>query len=159
MNLLEKLSELKISLPSAAKAAGLYKTILIQDRLAMFSGHLPILDDGSMITGQVGTDLTVEQGAQAARQVGLNIIASLQAEIGDLDRVERVSKLFGMVNAGPSFNQHPLVINGCSHSRYETIEIDILDVRNWSGIPFSILSCPSTPTAWLCPPISKAYCQ
>ena len=70
MNLLEKLSELKISLPSAPKAAGLYKTILIQDRLAMFSGHLPILDDGSMITGQVGTDLTVEQGAQAARQVG-----------------------------------------------------------------------------------------
>jgi len=63
MNLLEKLSELKISLPSAPKAAGLYKTILIQDRLAMFSGHLPILDDGSMITGQVGTDLTVEQGA------------------------------------------------------------------------------------------------
>ena len=114
MNLLEKLSELKISLPAAPKAAGLYKTILIQDRLAMFSGHLPILDDGSMITGQVGTDLTVEQGVQAARQVGLNIIASLQAEIGDLERVERVSKLFGMVNAGPSFNQHPLVINGCS---------------------------------------------
>jgi enamine deaminase RidA (YjgF/YER057c/UK114 family) len=114
MTILEKLSELKIALPNAPKAAGLYKTILIQDRLAMFSGHLPILEDGSMITGKVGTDLTIEEGAFAARQVGLNIMASLQSEIGDLGRVERVCKLLGMVNAGPSFTQHPLVVNGCS---------------------------------------------
>ena len=114
MTILEKLSELKITLPDAPKAAGLYKTVLIEGRLAMFSGHLPILEDGSMMTGKVGVDLTVEEGAFAARQVGLNIMASLQSEIGDLGRVERVCKLLGMVNAGPSFTQHPLVVNGCS---------------------------------------------
>jgi enamine deaminase RidA (YjgF/YER057c/UK114 family) len=114
MTILEKLSELEITLPAAPKAAGLYKTILIEGRLAMFSGHLPILEGGSMITGKVGVDLTVEEGALAARQVGLNIIASLQSELGDLDRVERVCKLLGMVNSESSFTQHPLVVNGCS---------------------------------------------
>lgn len=114
MTILEKLSNLNIDLPSAPLAAGLYKTVLIQDRLLMFSGHLPILKDGSMITGRVGDDLSVEEGWRAARQVGLNIISSLQAELGDLERVDRVTKILGMVNADPSFTQHPQVINGCS---------------------------------------------
>ena len=114
MSIIEKLSELKLKLPSPPQSAGLYKSVLVQDRLALFSGHLPIRDDGTMITGRVGVDLSLDEAIVAARQVGLNILASLQSELGDLDRIERVYKLLGMVNAGSGFTQHPMVINGCS---------------------------------------------
>ena len=114
MSVIEKLSELKLKLPSPPQAAGLYKSVLVQDRLALFSGHLPIRDDGTMITGRVGVNLSLDEAIVAARQVGLNILASLQSELGDLDRIERVYKLLGMVNAGSGFTQHPMVINGCS---------------------------------------------
>ena len=70
--------------------------------------------DGGMITGKVGEDLGVEEGVRAARQVGLNILATVRESLGSLDRVERVIKLLGMVNAVPEFTQHPQVINGCS---------------------------------------------
>ena len=114
MSIIEKLFELKLKLPSPPQAAGLYKSVLVQDRLALFSGHLPIRDDGTMITGRVGVDLSLDEAIVAARQVGLNILASLQSELGDLDRIERVYKLLGMVNAESGFSQHPIVINGCS---------------------------------------------
>jgi len=64
--------------------------------------------------GKVGRDLTLEQGRQAARMTGLSILATLNAELGGLDRIERVIKVFGMVNCAPGFNQTPAVINGCS---------------------------------------------
>jgi len=64
--------------------------------------------------GKVGRDLTLEQGQQAARMTGLSILATLNAELGGLDRIERVIKVFGMVNCAPGFNQTPAVINGCS---------------------------------------------
>jgi enamine deaminase RidA (YjgF/YER057c/UK114 family) len=67
-----------------------------------------------MITGQVGVELSVEEASQAAQMVGLNMLASLRAEIDGLDKIERVYKVLGMVNAGPGFDQHPAVINGCS---------------------------------------------
>ena len=67
-----------------------------------------------MVTGKVGENLSVEEGAEAARQVGLNILATVRESLGSLDRVERVIKLLGMVNAAPDFTGHPQVINGCS---------------------------------------------
>jgi len=70
--------------------------------------------DGSLITGRVGADLTLDQGRDAARQVGLTILATLRARLGSLDRIGRVVKLLGMVNATPQFHDHPKVINGCS---------------------------------------------
>ena len=79
---------------------------------------------GEMITGRVGVDLTVEEGSRAAMQVGLNILSSLRAELGDLDRIERVCKLLGMVNAGPDFTQHPVVINGCSQLFFDLLGED-----------------------------------
>ena len=114
MSIKEKLSDLNIKLPEAPVAAGLYKTVLIHDRMASFSGHLPIRTDGTMVTGTVGTDLSVEEGASASRQVGLNILASLEMALGDLERIERVIKVLGMIQAKPNFIQHPQVINGCS---------------------------------------------
>ena len=114
MRIIDKLSDLNIILPQAPEAAGLYKTVLIHNRVATFSGHLPIRVDGSIITGVVGLDLSMEEGAIAARQVGLNILASFQKALGNLDRIERLSKLLGMVSANTNFIQHPQVINGCS---------------------------------------------
>ena len=70
--------------------------------------------DGSLITGKVGQELSLEQGQQAARQVGLTILATLLANLGTLNKVERVIKVLGMVNATPDFTKHPLVINGFS---------------------------------------------
>ena len=64
--------------------------------------------------GKVGRDLTLEEGQRAARMTCLSILATLNAELGDLDRIERVIKVFGMVNCAPGFNQTPTVINGCS---------------------------------------------
>jgi enamine deaminase RidA (YjgF/YER057c/UK114 family) len=114
MSINEKLSDLRINLPEAPVAAGLYKTVLIHGRMARFSGHLPIRADGTMVTGTVGIDLSVEEGAVAARQVGLNILASLEMALDDLDRIERVIKVLGMVQAKSNFIHHPQVINGCS---------------------------------------------
>ena len=110
----EKLSELAIDLPFPPAAAGLYKPVLVENDLIYFSGHLPIRDDGTMIAGKVGVELTVEDGKAAARQVGLNILASVKQELGTLDRVSSVVKLLGMVNSTNDFTQHPQVINGCS---------------------------------------------
>ena len=124
MALEEKLSELGYKLPPPPQAAGLYKPVLVNDGLASFSGHLPIENDGEMIKGRVGVDLTVEEASLAARQVGLNILSSLRAELGDLDRIERVCKLLGMVNSGPDFTQHPVVINGCSQLFFDLLGED-----------------------------------
>ena len=114
MKPMEKLLELGIELPPAPSAAGLYKPVLIDGDLIYFSGHLPIQIDGSLITGKVGLDLNVEEAKKAARQVGLNILSSVNNSLGSLDRVERVVKLLGLVNAPEDFTEHPQVINGCS---------------------------------------------
>ena len=106
--------QLGLEMPPPPKAAGLYKPLLEKDGLAYFSGHLPVLPDGSMILGRLGESLGVEEGATAARQVGLNVLATVRDVLGSLNRVERVVKLLGMVNATPEFVQHPQVINGCS---------------------------------------------
>ena len=113
MKPMDKLLELGIELPPAPSAAGLYKPVLVDGDMIYFSGHLPIQNDGSLITGKVGLDLNVEEAKKAARQVGLNILSSVNNSLGSLDRVERVVKLLGLVNA-QDFTEHPQVINGCS---------------------------------------------
>ena len=78
------------------------------------SGQGPILDDGTKATGKVGLDVTAEQAYEHARRVGMGLLSVMREALGSLDRVERVVKLLGMVNAAPDFNEHPSVINGCS---------------------------------------------
>lgn len=109
-----RIEELELLLPTPPKAAGLYQPLLIEGGLAYFSGHLPIRMDGSLITGKIGSELTVEEGSAAARQTGLNVLSTVRAVLGSLDRVDRVVKILGMVNAASGFTQHPQVINGCS---------------------------------------------
>ena len=75
------------------------------------SGHGPI-DGDTMIRGKVGGDLSVEQGREAARMTGLSILATMQAELGDLDRIARIVRVLGMVNVASGFDRTPTVIDG-----------------------------------------------
>ena len=82
--------------------------------LVYLSGHGPLRADGTLMTGRVGDDIDEAEGKRQARQVGLALLATLRAELGSLDRVKRVIKVLGMVNAAATFQNHPAVINGCS---------------------------------------------
>ena len=109
-----RILELKLELPPAPKPVGVYKPVVIAGNMAYISGHGPLKADKSVITGRVGADLDLQAGKLAARQVGLASLATVRAQLGSLDRVRRVVKVLGMVNATPDFQEHPAVINGCS---------------------------------------------
>ena len=114
MTIETKLSEMGFELPAPGQPAGNYVPAVRTGILVFLSGHGPKLEDGGLITGKVGADLTVDEGYAAAQRVALILLASLKSEIGDLDRVHRVVKLLGMVNCTPDFTDHPKVINGAS---------------------------------------------
>jgi enamine deaminase RidA (YjgF/YER057c/UK114 family) len=105
--------DLGIELPPVFPPAGNYLGCVIDHGLVYVGGHGPIAGE-TMIRGKVGADVTLEEGYAAARMTTLSILATLSAELGDLDRIERIVKVFGMVNCAPGFNQTPAVINGCS---------------------------------------------
>ena len=109
-----RLESMGLELPPAPKPAGVYKPALIVDRVCYVSGHGPLCSDRTLITGRVGDDMSQADGYHAARQTGLAILATLRAQLGSLDRVERVIKLFGMVQCSSDFGDQPAVINGCS---------------------------------------------
>jgi enamine deaminase RidA (YjgF/YER057c/UK114 family) len=109
-----RVKELGLILPPIPKPGGVYKPVVVVGNIAYVSGHGPLKEDGTLITGRVGDDLDKEAGYQAARQVGLTILTTLRAQLGSLDKVKRIIKTLGMVNAAPDFTQHPAVINGCS---------------------------------------------
>jgi enamine deaminase RidA (YjgF/YER057c/UK114 family) len=109
-----RIRDLKLELPPAPRPVAVYKPIVIAGNMAYVSGHGPLRPDKTLIVGCVGRDLDVQGGYAAARQVGLAILATLREQLGTLDRVKRVIKVLGMVNATPDFTDHPRVINGCS---------------------------------------------
>jgi enamine deaminase RidA (YjgF/YER057c/UK114 family) len=109
----ERLAELGIVLPDVFAPVGNYLGCQRTGDLLFVGGHGPI-DGPNAITGKVGTDLTLEQGREAARLTALSILATMRQDLGTLDRVEQFVKVFGMVNVGRSFNQTPAVIDGCS---------------------------------------------
>jgi enamine deaminase RidA (YjgF/YER057c/UK114 family) len=108
-----RLRELEIELPPPFPPAGTYLACVIDAGIVYVGGHGPIAGEVTM-QGKVGQDLTLEQGQKAARMTGLSILSTLNAELGGLDQIERVIKVFGMVNCAPGFNQTPAVIDGCS---------------------------------------------
>lgn len=110
----QNLASLGVTLPVIPAPKAIYKPFLIDGRQVHVSGHVPILPDGSRIRGRVGADMDADAAREAARAVGLCIVSTLRAGLGSLDRVKRVIRVFGMVNATPDFAQHPHVINGCS---------------------------------------------
>ena len=110
----DKLQQMGYTIPSPPAPLANYIPGYQTGNLVFLSGVGPRSTDGTTITGKVGQDLTMEQGHEAARMCALNLLANLQAVIGDLDRVKHIVKVLGMVNAVPEFGQHPEVINGCS---------------------------------------------
>ncbi len=109
-----RLAELGITLPPThPPVANFVHTKRVGDLLYV-AGHGPVLEDGSRIQGKVGSDVTVEEAYQAARLTGMNILATVRAATGSLDRVRQVVKALGMVNSAPGFGRQPEVINGFS---------------------------------------------
>ena len=109
-----RLAQLALQLPPAPKPVAVYRPVVLFGNAAYVSGHGPVRLDGSLVTGVVGRDLDLAAGRDAARQVGLAILATLRSELGSLDRIKRIVKVLGMVNSAPDFYEHPKVINGCS---------------------------------------------
>ena len=110
----QRLAALSLELPPAPQPVAVYRPVVVVNGLAYVSGHGPVRTDGSLITGRVGSDLDLEAGKAAARQVGLAVLATLRAHFGSLNAIKRVIKTLGMVNSAPDCLEHPKVINGCS---------------------------------------------
>jgi enamine deaminase RidA (YjgF/YER057c/UK114 family) len=110
----KKLKDLKIELLKPTPPIGTYVKAVRVGNLIFLSGHGPTKTDGTMMTGKVGKDATLEQGYMAARQTAIAILSTLKAEIGDLNKVKRVVKVLGMVNCTDDFADHPKVMNGFS---------------------------------------------
>ena len=110
----QNFAALGLTLPPAPKPMGVYKPCLVDGKNLYVSGHGTVKDDGTLIIGRIGKDLSAEEGKLTARQVGLAILATVKANLGSLDKVKRVIKVLGMVNCTSDFEKHPFIINGCS---------------------------------------------
>ncbi|WP_373496394.1 RidA family protein [Aquiflexum sp.] len=110
----KRVTELGLELPQPSSPVANYVNAVRTGNLLFLSGKGPNLPEGGYVTGKVGLDLTVEEGKEAARLVGISQLAVLKAELGNLNRVKRVVKVLGMVNCGPEFTEQPQVINGFS---------------------------------------------
>jgi enamine deaminase RidA (YjgF/YER057c/UK114 family) len=130
-----RIEELKLVLPPAARPVGLYKPVLIVDKLLYVSGQGPLRNDGTLVTGRVGDNMSLEEGRLAARQVGLTMLSTIKNHIGDLNKIKRIIKVLGMVNSTADFGQHPAVINGFSELMSEVFgEDNGIGVRSAVGM-------------------------
>lgn len=109
-----KLAELGLAVPETPPAVGNYVGAVRVGNILFVSGHGPFKDGEPTFIGKLGRDVSIEEGQQAAQLVALNMLASIKAEIGELDRVARVVKLLCLVNSDPEFGDQPLVANGAS---------------------------------------------
>ena len=110
-----RLRELGIELPTARAPVATYVPTVTVGTTLYVAGHTPRMPDGSAgIIGKIGDDMTVEDGQRAARMCGLLVLATIRAQVGSLDRVARLVRTLGMVNATPDFTEQPQVINGFS---------------------------------------------
>lgn len=110
----QRFEQTGLTLPPAPTPLGIYKPFLIEGTHLYVSGHGPLQNDGSNITGRVGDAMDIEQAKLAAQQVGLAILSTIKTNLGSFDKVKRVIKVLGMVNCVADFEKHPYVINGCS---------------------------------------------
>lgn len=114
MEIEKRLEELGLQLPPAPPLGGVYKPVVICNGMLYVSGQGPLRNDGTLIKGKVGSDLDVDAGYLAAKQVGLTMLATIKDQLGDLSKIKRLVKTLGMVNSEPNFFDHPKVINGYS---------------------------------------------
>jgi len=109
-----RLAALGIELHTPAPPVANYVRAVRTGDLVFVAGHGPTRADGSLVTGKVGAERTLEEGYEAARLTAIAMLSTLKAELGDLSRVRRIVRVFGMVNAVERFGQQPEVINGAS---------------------------------------------
>lgn len=137
----KRLNELGITLPPPPESKGSYVTAVICNDLVYLSGTGSPELSGLPGQGKLGSDLTVEQGYQLAQGTVFNLLSTLKAKIGDLDRVEQIVKLLGFVNSAPDFTRHPEVINGASDLLREIFQEKGCHARSAVGtgsLPFNI---------------------
>lgn len=120
-----RIQELHITLPTPPKPLAKYKPAVLAGNILYVSGHGPAkVSDKTPLKGRVGEDLTKEQGYDSARAVGINILATVKATIGSLDKIKRLVKTLGMVNSAAGFTEQPFVINGFSELMAEVFGED-----------------------------------
>jgi enamine deaminase RidA (YjgF/YER057c/UK114 family) len=110
----EQLAKLGLTPPPPPEPIGNYVPWRLGGNILFLSGVGPRNASGVSVVGKVGQALTIDQGYEAAKLCGLNLIANMKAALGSIDRVDTILKVFGMVNAAPNFIEHPKVINGCT---------------------------------------------
>jgi len=110
----QRLTALGLTLPPPRPPVANFRPAVVEGDLVFLSGQGPVDATGIVFKGKVGTDLTLEDGYKAARLTTLNLLSALEVAVGSLERVRRIVKVLGMVNAAPDFTAHPPVINGCS---------------------------------------------
>lgn len=140
-NIEEHLQKLGINLPEPPLPVATYKPAMKTGNLIFISGQSCVVDDKFLYIGKVGKEVSLEQGYQAARIAAINCLAILKKELGTLDRVEKVVKVFGIVNSAAGFNQHPKVINGASELLIEVFGNKGYHARTAIGtneLPFGI---------------------
>jgi enamine deaminase RidA (YjgF/YER057c/UK114 family) len=138
-----RLKDKGITLPTPTTPLANYVGAVRTGNLLFLSGHGPLRPQGTFThVGKVGRDLTVEQGYQVAREVGLNLLATTRATLGSLDRVKRVVKVLGMVNSAEDFGDQPKIINGFSDLMVEvfgeTIGRHARSAVGMAGLPLGI---------------------
>ena len=110
----KNLAALGITLITPVPPTANFVKAVTTGKMVYLSGHGPDKPGGGQMIGKLGSDLTVEQGQEAARLVGVSLLSSLKAEIKDLKKVKRIVKVLGLVNAVPTFERHSQVMNGFS---------------------------------------------
>jgi len=125
----EQIKKLNLVFPPAPEPAGVYRPVLVVGKFLYVSGQGPMKNDGTLMLGRLGDNLTTKEGKLVARQVGLTMLSSIQAHFGSLDKIKRVVKVLGMVNCTPDFTQHPLVVNGFSE-----LMADVFGKENGIGV-------------------------
>ena len=134
MSIESKLAELGIVLPEPAAPVAAYVPLVVHGGMAHVSGQLPFID-GQLVTGRLGEDVALEQGAAAARACGLMILAQLKAALGSLDRVERVVKLGAFVSSTGDFTDQPKIANGASELMAQVFGDAGKHARSAVGVP------------------------
>lgn len=134
MSIEAKLAEQGITLPEAAAPVASYVPVVVAGGLAHVSGQLPFVD-GKLVTGRLGEDVALDQGAAAARACGLMVLAQLKAALGSLDRVDRIVKLGAFVNSAGDFTDQPKVANGVSDLMLEVFGDAGRHARAAVGVP------------------------
>lgn len=141
MSVYDKLQALNIKLPAVATPAAAYVPFVQTGNLVYLSGHIA-KKDGAPWVGQLGKDMQVEQGKQAARAVAIDLLGTLEAATGgDLNRVKRIVKVLSLVNSAPSFTEHHLVTNGASELLAEVFGDKGAHARSAFGVaqlPFGV---------------------